>query len=68
MGYNLKIVVWWGEIDIWWGKYKFGGGGVYWGEFLGGRMSKFLAGGGTPPPPPHHPSREKPVYCIQKTT
>ena len=64
MGYNLKIVVWWGGIDIWWGKYKFGGGGVYWGEFLGERMSKFLAGGGTP----HHPSREKPVYCIQKTT
>ena len=50
LGYNMKIVIQWGEstfgregIKIWWEKGIFPGGGR--------RMSKFLAGGGGFPHP-----------------
>ena len=41
LGYNLKIVIWWGGGD----KY------LVRGESTGGKMSKFSAGGGPPPIP-----------------
>ena len=45
MGYNLKIVVRWGGVDIWWGDKNLVGEESTEGEFLGGGMSKFSADG-----------------------
>ena len=44
LGYNMKIVIYWGE------ELKFDGQG---GESRWGGMRKYLAGGGGLPPVPH---------------
>ena len=58
LGYNMKIAIYWGEINLRWMGIKIWGRGVYWvALFQVGRMSKFLASEGTTP----SPSRENPV-------
>ena len=49
LDYNMKIVIWWGKINLWCqkGKYKFGEGESTGGGFfqMGGWANFWLAGG-----------------------
>ena len=54
LGYNLKIVIWWGGINIWWGE-----------SLLGGKWANFRLVGGLPPShPPQQGKLWSPFCCI----